>query len=176
MNWTVVADLCQGKEVKSAEKFWDHVILYLQSPAYHICYSITLLLFEKCRLRTACLLLITDQICSLLSLSLLLLTWKWYSLWTALFWIISQWIVVISYRRFGTTCQPHPDTSVINCHYLRHNNPRVRFSATLWQKPEITRDITCLWETNLFWCIFQSFLILVALLAWLNIRDKKYQN
>ena len=60
---------------------------------------------------------------------------------TALLWIITQQVVVISYRRFGTTCRFHlqssriqerslplkigpirrPETSARNCHYLLPN-------------------------------------------------------
>ena len=36
---------------------------------------------------------------------------------TALFWVITQRVVVIPYRRFN------PETSVKNCHYSLRNNP-----------------------------------------------------
>jgi hypothetical protein len=38
---------------------------------------------------------------------------------TALFWVITQRVVVIPYRRFGTGC---PKTSVRNYHYSLRNN------------------------------------------------------
>ena len=37
---------------------------------------------------------------------------------TVLFWVITQWVVVISYRRFGTTCRSHLQRSRIFINYL----------------------------------------------------------
>jgi hypothetical protein len=43
---------------------------------------------------------------------------------TTLFWVITQWIATIHYRRFGTTYRPHlqggcPETSAITtCHHI----------------------------------------------------------
>ena len=62
---------------------------------------------------------------------------------TALFWVITQRVMIISYRRFGTTYRSHlqesrtqssvsssspepigcPETSVRNYHYSLHNSP-----------------------------------------------------
>jgi hypothetical protein len=58
-------------------------------------------------------------------------TCMWYviNLRTALFWVITQWIVVISSRRFGPTykCQECcTETSVRNYHYTLRNNPEQR--------------------------------------------------
>ena len=61
---------------------------------------------------------------------------------TAFFWVITQRVVVISYRRFGTTYRSHlrglkvgpivcPETSVINYHYSLRNNPKARSSHLL---------------------------------------------
>jgi hypothetical protein len=73
---------------------------------------------------------------------------------TALFWVITQRVVVIYYRRFGTTCRFHsegsrifpfffyfltmrigptgyPETSVSNYHYPLRNNPQQRSSHLL---------------------------------------------
>jgi hypothetical protein len=57
---------------------------------------------------------------------------------TALFWVVTQEVVVIPYQRFGTTYQSHlkglkdgigcPETSVRNYHYSLHNNPDKRNS------------------------------------------------
>jgi len=49
---------------------------------------------------------------------------------TALFSVITQRVVVISYRHFGTTCRFHrqgsfPETSVRNYYYSLRNNPEV---------------------------------------------------
>ena len=60
---------------------------------------------------------------------------------TALFWVITQRVVVITYRRFGTTYQSHlqwskislsvkmgrishPELSARNCHYCLRNSPQ----------------------------------------------------
>ena len=47
------------------------------------------------------------------------------SLGTALFWVVTQWVVVISYQHFGTTYRSHPrgSRSERNYHYSLHNNP-----------------------------------------------------
>ena len=61
---------------------------------------------------------------------------------TALFWVTAQPVVVISYRRFGTTCRSHlsglktgpigsPEASVPNHHYSLHNNPEQRSAHLL---------------------------------------------
>ena len=60
---------------------------------------------------------------------------------TTLFWVITQRVVVISYRRFGTIIGPIltledgtdncPKTSVINYHYSLCNNPEERSSYLL---------------------------------------------
>jgi hypothetical protein len=72
---------------------------------------------------------------------------------TALFWIITQRVVIISYRRFGTTYRvPYSrvrnpkkldsgplkmgrkvctETSLRSYHYTLHNNPEVRSSQLL---------------------------------------------
>ena len=56
---------------------------------------------------------------------------------TALFWAITQRIVVIPHRRFGTNCRLKtgptgcPETSSRNYHYSRHNNPEASSSHLL---------------------------------------------
>jgi hypothetical protein len=63
---------------------------------------------------------------------------------SALLWTITQRVVVIPYRRFGTTYRPHlppwplkirstrsPETSVRNYHYLPRNSPEERSSHLL---------------------------------------------
>jgi len=66
---------------------------------------------------------------------------------TALFWAVTQPVVVISYQRFGTTCRSHlqttlmwpigcPETSLMNYDYWLCNNPEER--ASRW-KPGITQ-------------------------------------
>jgi len=62
---------------------------------------------------------------------------------TAFVWVITQRVVLISYRRFGTTYTSHPqgfswtlrmepmrcpETSVCNYHYALRNNPEERSS------------------------------------------------
>jgi len=84
----------------------------------------------------------------------------------ALFWFITQRLVVISYRRFGTTYRSHlkgsgiqketildsltpkvgrigyPETSVRNYHYSLRNNPEERSSqCPVFQKPKVHRHI-----------------------------------
>ena len=54
------------------------------------------------------------------------------SMRTALFWVITQRVVVISYRRFGTTCRFHLQGSRIQTF------GRAQFSSTSRRKPEIT--------------------------------------
>ena len=57
---------------------------------------------------------------------------------TALFWVITQRVIVISYRRFDTTYRSHlqptrcPEMSVRNYHYSLCNSPEERNS--LWQR------------------------------------------
>ena len=65
---------------------------------------------------------------------------KWIKI--ALFWAITQRVVVISYRHFGTIYRSHPqgsctlkvglidcpETSVGNCHHSLHNSPEERSS------------------------------------------------
>ena len=47
-----------------------------------------------------------------------------WSLRPALFWVITQWLMVISYRRFGTNfATGSPGTLVRNYHYLPPNYP-----------------------------------------------------
>jgi hypothetical protein len=64
------------------------------------------------------------------------------SLRTALFWVITQQVVIIPYRRFGTTIGPIykgqdmeliccSETSVRNYHYSLRNNPEERSSHLL---------------------------------------------
>jgi hypothetical protein len=63
-----------------------------------------------------------------------------------LFWVTTQRVGVISYRRFGTTYRPHceglgqtlkmgpitcPETSVINYHFSMRNNTEERSSHAL---------------------------------------------
>jgi hypothetical protein len=56
---------------------------------------------------------------------------------TALFWVITRRVVVISYRRFGKAYRSKvgligfPQTSVRNYHYLLLNNPEERNSELL---------------------------------------------
>jgi len=60
---------------------------------------------------------------------------------TALFWAITQRVVAIYYRRFGTICRAHrgskmgptgcPETSVRNYHYSLRNDPDKRSSNLL---------------------------------------------
>ena len=69
---------------------------------------------------------------------------------SALFWVVTRRVVIISYRRFGTAYRSHlqgwrilfvkmvpicyPETSVRNCHYSLRNNPEKRSSLLLsWQ-------------------------------------------
>ena len=62
---------------------------------------------------------------------------------TALFWVITQRVVLISYLRLGTTYDSHlqgvknplkmgpigcPETSLLNCHYSLRNNREERSS------------------------------------------------
>ena len=53
-----------------------------------------------------------------------------YTVRTALFWTITQRVVVIPYRRFGTTYRSHlqghagPEKSVWNCHYSLRNSQK----------------------------------------------------
>jgi len=54
--------------------------------------------------------------------------WADTRLRTAHFWIITQRVVVISYRRFGTD---FPETSVRNYHYLLRNDPEDHSSQLL---------------------------------------------
>jgi hypothetical protein len=74
------------------------------------------------------------------------------------FWLIMQPVVVISYRRFGTTYRSYspgsrnlermgpigyPETSVRNCHYWLRNKPEKRSpQGTSRRKPEITPGIS----------------------------------
>jgi len=93
---------------------------------------------------------------------------------TALFWGITQRVVVISYRRFGTTYQSHPqgqkskkkknkmgpiccpETSVRNCHYSLRNAPEERSSQLLyyviWYRTiwYVSTDISAKAEASLF--------------------------
>jgi hypothetical protein len=52
---------------------------------------------------------------------------------TALFWVITQGVVVISCRRFGTTIGPIgcPETSARNYHHSLRNSPEERSSHLL---------------------------------------------
>jgi hypothetical protein len=59
---------------------------------------------------------------------------------TALFWLVTQRVVVISYRHFEISYRSHlqgflpilrPETSVRNYHYSLHNNPAERSSHVL---------------------------------------------
>ena len=54
--------------------------------------------------------------------------WAGTRLRTALFWIITQRVVVISYRRWGIGCT---ETSVRNHHYSLRNNPEEPSSQLL---------------------------------------------
>ena len=61
---------------------------------------------------------------------------------TVLLWVITQRVVVIYYRHFGTTCLSHPEasrsllgfvpkTSERNYHYSLHNNPEERSAQSV---------------------------------------------
>jgi hypothetical protein len=68
---------------------------------------------------------------------------------TALFWTITQRVLVVSYLRFAATYRPHlqesrtnyrplkiepkgcPETSVLGCHSMLRNSPDIRRSRLL---------------------------------------------
>ena len=63
---------------------------------------------------------------------------------TAIFWVVTQPVVVIAYRRFRTTygsiCRVL-EMSVRNYHYsLRAQPRRAQLSSDSWRKPEITGE------------------------------------
>ena len=64
-----------------------------------------------------------------------LISLRTWMLRTALFGVNTQWVVVISYRRFGTTCQLGQkgclEISVRNYHYSLRNDPEERSSQLL---------------------------------------------
>jgi len=69
---------------------------------------------------------------------------------TALFWVITQRVVVISYRRFRTTLRPLymgpidcPETSVRNYHYSKERRILVSQNTTLYIVNFIIRLTTC---------------------------------
>jgi len=79
---------------------------------------------------------------------------------TAFFWVITQRVVVVSYRRFGTTYHSHlqvdswlpemgpidcSETSVINYHYWLCNNPEELSSRLLRGGSLKTRIIYAYW-------------------------------
>ena len=78
------------------------------------------------------------------------------SLRTALFWFIVQRVVVIPYRRFGTTYRSHLQESRDGTERLSRNigkelplpdeqQPRrAQFSSTSWRKPKIAQIAACL--------------------------------
>ena len=86
--------------------------------------------------------------------------WLWR---TACFWVVTQLIVVIPYRRFGTTCRVPssrvknpPETSVRNYHYSLRNNPEERSShllrgRNLKSRMMIVIDFARLWRYVEMW-------------------------
>ena len=50
---------------------------------------------------------------------------------SAFFWVVTQRVVVMSYRRCGTTYRSHPETMVRNYHYSLRNNPEETSSQIL---------------------------------------------
>jgi len=75
----------------------------------------------------------------------------------ALFWVIKQRVLVISYRRSGTTYRYHfqcpskmgpigcPETSVINYYYSLRNNPEERIFHLLRGESVKSRILPCLY-------------------------------
>jgi len=66
---------------------------------------------------------------------------------TAFFWGIVQRVVVIPYRRFGTTCRSHirSETSVRNCHYSLRNTPERQITTHGVFFRASKRRMKCLW-------------------------------
>jgi len=65
--------------------------------------------------------------------------------WTAPFWFVTQWVLVIAYRRFGTDSL---ETSVRNYRHSLSNDPEERNSHPLrGGRPEITQRWLCWYRT-----------------------------